>query len=337
MSADTALTLATIRALGQRRAELIEASMLRSHQEHLFLAGLDKLGLRHDPSDAIRCARYHCLSNVLGGLRMRYAVESDAKAWVFYETPSWLDSPWSPGMAGAVIRPQFMIGVMRAWHANNGHLLGNPGLLFAVTELTSRGDGRDAGYFLDLGRPVPVRDRLRLRFGEQPPPGTDLREADLDPVTWPRTRQAKAWRNYAVGYAAARVSWLLGNAGEKAAEIIEFGFRTALFQRSEALAAKLGLADLEPGRRSVSVFAEVHRLAGLDVDSDVDQLGATVRIAGSWLDRAPQGIPPTARAVAEAALASAWAAWVRHADRSLELRREAEGSGSRWTFRSIDQ
>jgi hypothetical protein len=263
---------------------------------------------------------------------MRYAVESHAKAWVFYETPAWLDSPWSPGMSGAIIRPQFMTGVMRAWHANNGRLLGNPGLVFVITELTARGDGRDAGYFLDLGRAIPVRDRLRLSFGEQPPPGIVLREPDLDPVAWPRERQAKAWRNYAIGYAAARVAWLIANGGEKAPEIIDLGFRTALFQRARSLSETFGLEDLEPWRRSVLLFAELHRLAGMDVESEVRPTGATVRLAGSWLDRAPQALAGVARALAEAALARAWAAWARHADGTLSLRRQASGKGSRWTF-----
>jgi hypothetical protein len=289
--------------------------------------------LSAERSDAVRCARYHCLSNALGGLRMRYAVESAAKAWVFYEAPSWLDSPWSPGMSAAVFRPQFMLGVMRAWHANNGRLLGNPGLVFAVTELSSRGDGRDAGYFLDLGRPVRPGRRLREQFGETPPAGLELREPDLDAGEWPAERRAKAWRNYAVSYAAARVGSLAtALAAPGAADVIDFGLRTVLFQRGPALASALGVAGLPAVWRCMELLAGVHRLAGLDVEVQTRGEGGSVRVSGSWLDRSPDPLEEGPRALAEAAIESAWAAWARSADRDLHLRHSAHGEQSVWTF-----
>lgn len=332
MSLDTALTLATLRAVGQRRMEAFEARMLRSHQRRFFLPGLEKLGLDAETSDAVRCARYHCLSNALGGLRMRYAVESADKAWVFYETPSWLDSPWSPGMSAAAFRPEFMLGTMRAWHANNGRLLGNPGLVFVVTELTARGDGRDAGYFLDLGRPVRPRDRLRQRFGESPPAGLELREPDLDEDRWPPQRQAKAWRNYAVSYAAARIGALAAMEGSLAAgAVIDFALRTTLFQRGPGLAEALDLAKLPPLEGCLELLAAVHRLAGLDAEVEIENGGGVVRVDGSWLDRSPDRLEGRPRAVAEEALGGAWAAWARHCDRSLRLGHRAEGRALVWT------
>jgi hypothetical protein len=332
-SLDSALTLATLRAAGQRRTEAFEARMLRSHQRRFFLAGVEKLGLGAESSDAIRCARYHCLSNALGGLRMRYAVESPAKAWVFYETPSWLDSPWSPGMSAAIFRPQFMLGVMRAWHANNGRLLGNPGLVFVVTELTARGDGRDAGYFLELGEPAAWGDRLRQRFGEAPPPDLDLLEPDLDLDRWPPERQARAWRNYAVSYAAARISSLAGTAATwDSSEVIDLGLRTALFQRGPGLADALGLAGLPVSERCIRLLAGVHQLAGLEAEVEIRDGGGLVRVSGSWLGRAPEPPEGRPRAVAEAAIASAWAAWARHCDRTLSLQHRAQGQQSTWAF-----
>ena len=332
MSLDTALTLATLRAVGQRRMEAIEARMLRRHQQRFFLPGLEKLGLDTETSDAVRCARYHCLSNALGGLRMRYAVESAAKAWVFYETPSWLDSPWSPGMSAAVFRPEFMLRNMRAWHANNGRLLGNPGLVFVATELTARGDGRDAGYFLDLGRPASPADRLRLRFGELPPPDLELREPDLDQARWPPGRQAKAWRNYAVSYAVARMAALAAIGGPWPAEVIDLGLRTTLYQRGAGLAGALGLAALPELARCAQLLAGVHRLAGLDAEVEFEDGRGLVRVEGSLLDRSPDPIAGTARARAETAMASGWAAWARHSDRSLGLVRRTEGRLAVWAF-----
>lgn len=332
MSVDTALTLATLRAFGQQRTEEFEATMLRSHQEHFFLPGLEKLGLRVGSSDAVRCARYHCLSNALGGLRMRYAIESEVKAWVFYETPCWIDSPWSPGMSIAVFRPEFMLAAMRAWHANNGVALGNPALVFVVTELIARGDGRDAGYFVDLGQPAEPAERLLLRFGEQPPPGVELRQPDLDLGLWPLARQMKAWRNYALAYAGARIAGLAASGDPGAADIIDFGFRIALFQRAESLLTALAPQAATGLERTTLLLAGINELAGLHVDVDLAAASSRVRVAGGWLDRAPTGMTPAARKLAEDALARAWVAWCRHEDRQLDVRRQVVDGVQDWRF-----
>ena len=330
MSVDTALTLATLRAFGQQRTEEFEATMLRSHQEHFFLPGLEKLGLTAESSHAVCCARYHCLSNALGGLRMRYAVESETKAWVFYETPCWIDSPWSPGMSIAVFRPEFMLAAMRAWHANNGVVLGNPGLIFAVTELIARGDGRDAGYFLDTGQPTAVSERLLLRFGEQPPPSVRLRQPDLDLTIWPPERQAKAWRNYGLAYATARISWLAADPDPAAVDIIDFGFRVALFQRAESLLASFAPQATTGLERATLLLAGIHELAGLHVDVDLSEASSRVRVAGGWLDRTPGAMAPAARQLAENALTRAWVAWCHHEDPQLDVRRQAVDGAQVW-------
>ncbi|MBT5414963.1 MAG: hypothetical protein HOK81_10220, partial [Rhodospirillaceae bacterium] len=108
-SVDNALTLSIIRRHGHEAAETIQFNVLRSHQKDFFLPGLKKLGLDEEASDAVRCAKYHFLSNALGGLRVTYAEESSDKAWIVYETPYWVDSPWHPSIAVASFRPEMLI------------------------------------------------------------------------------------------------------------------------------------------------------------------------------------------------------------------------------------
>ena len=111
-----------IRSMNERWAEEIRSPVYEAYVRHekrapvLVEVTVQSASQDAESSDAVRCARYHCLSNALGGLRMRYAVESADKAWVFYETPaeveiedargvvrvdgSWLDrspDPWEGG------------------------------------------------------------------------------------------------------------------------------------------------------------------------------------------------------------------------------------------------
>ncbi len=69
-----------IRTFGHDAAYAAHQASARHHQQSLFLPGLEKLGLDGEPSDAVRCAKYHCFSNALGGVVTRYAIESPKKA-----------------------------------------------------------------------------------------------------------------------------------------------------------------------------------------------------------------------------------------------------------------
>jgi hypothetical protein len=114
-----------------------------------------------------------------------------------------------------------------------------------------------------------------------------------------------------------------------AGAVIDFGLRTTLFQRGPGLADALDLATLPPLARCVELLAAVHRLAGLDAEVEIEDARGVVRVEGSWLYRSPEPWERRARAVAEEAIASAWAAWTRHWDRSLSVR--TDGGLSVWT------
>ena len=265
---DNALSLSVIQPHGYEMAEEIQFRVLRSHQKHLFLDGLKKLGLDGDDiSDAVRCARFHVLSNYLGGLRLRYAEEPSGKAWVVYDTPYWIDSPWTSSMAVAAIRPQLMYKTMEAWHANNGPVLGNNRLAFVLTQLVPRGDACDAGYFIDTGRELDPSQRLQFQWADTLPPHLELSAPELDPSVWPLERQAKAWRNFSVAYVGGRLYWLIDALGEtEAARLFEHALRLALLQHRERVCDVLGIDD-EPGpRRAARLWAGWHASWGDEVE-----------------------------------------------------------------------
>ena len=86
-------------------------------RQHLdkFLSSFGKLGLEGLP-DAVACARYHVLSNNVGGVGVEYMYESDQKAWVRFRYPRWMYAgPTLCGVPVGVSR-----GFLNGWYAHNG-------------------------------------------------------------------------------------------------------------------------------------------------------------------------------------------------------------------------
>jgi hypothetical protein len=63
--------------------------LFRRQHEDKFLSSFSKLGLDGLPH-AVACARYHVLSNSIGGVGVEYIEESDRKAWVRFRYPRWM-------------------------------------------------------------------------------------------------------------------------------------------------------------------------------------------------------------------------------------------------------
>ena len=264
-SVDNALTLAVITRHGHEVAEDIQFRVLRSHQEHLFHDGLKKLGLDTGSSDPVRCAKFHVLSNYLGGLNVRYG-EGNGKAWVVYDTPYWMDSPWSPGISPVAIRPEHLYRTMEAWHANNGVMLGNPRLAYVQTQLVARGDACDAGYFFEADHDLDPSERMQLRFDEGIPKDLQLDPPQLDENIWPVERQAKAWRNFSVAYVGGRIFWLLNVLGEEQAiELLEHSIRITMLQNRQRLKTLCKIDGAASPQRAAAYFAAWHEAWGDEV------------------------------------------------------------------------
>jgi hypothetical protein len=67
-------------------------------RQHLdkFLSSFEKLGLSAEP-DAVACAKYHVLSNSIGGVPVEYMAEKRFKGMVKISVSS-LDVPWSDNL-----------------------------------------------------------------------------------------------------------------------------------------------------------------------------------------------------------------------------------------------
>lgn len=249
---------ALVSTVGPERWTSCLEEIFEVQQRKYFPAGSDLLGIPGDASDTTRCAMYHCLSTGLAGSRSRYAVESDAKAWIFY-------LPNIMSATSAAYRRDLQLAAYRGWYVHNGPALGNDRMAFVVTHLVADGDPYDAGYFLDTGRPVAPEDRLRFEFGATPPPPARRRVTELDEGTWPEERRLKALRNLVSGWAwdhlvAAPV--VLGDAGRVAttrATALVVGSCRPFFD------AALGGTGVDAW---ADYFATVHRVMGIPVTTE---------------------------------------------------------------------
>lgn len=187
----TGLLLGMVTRVGTAPAAEVMFRLFRNQHLEAFHPGLEKLGLTDEP-DAVACAKYHVLSNALGGVRVEWIPESDRKSWVRYLPPRWIFD----GTAVCGIPTELSRAMLRGWHGHNGVSLGNDRLGFVATSQTTDGQPGLVGYYVEEDEPLEPDDRVRFHPGERPPgPAVPLPTPTWDPV-----RLAKVERNYATNY-----------------------------------------------------------------------------------------------------------------------------------------
>jgi hypothetical protein len=212
----------------------VERTFRRQH-EAKFLASFEKLGLTGLPP-AIACARYHYLSNRIGGVEVEYMPETDRKAWVRFPHPRWLYD----GTALCAVPESVSHGFLRGWYARNGPSLGNPRLGFVCTSQDMTAQYGFSGYFVEEDRPLDEAERLRFRQDEEPPRFDPDRAPRLDPAVWTPLRLTKANRSYAMDYVANGVTELLGQLGAEGLALARLAARLIGRQFLRGVEATLG-------------------------------------------------------------------------------------------------
>ncbi|MEM1161747.1 MAG: hypothetical protein AAGJ28_12495 [Pseudomonadota bacterium] len=166
----------------------------RQHQAK-FLSSLRKLGLGGLP-DAVACARYHVLSNSIGGVAVEYMEEGPRKAWVRFRYPRWMYH--GPAICGIPVEASR--GFLNGWYAQNGVSLGNPRLGFVCVSEDMTSQFGLCGYFMEYDHDLAPEDRLRFASDERPPPYEPAAQPVPPADQWDPARLAKAGRNYAVDF-----------------------------------------------------------------------------------------------------------------------------------------
>jgi hypothetical protein len=218
----------------------LEFKFIRTHQEAHFLDGVRKLGLAGWPHPQL-CAAYHCLSNLIGGLDMGYQDDGD-RAWVFYMPPHcYAGTPTLPTPMLTSLKPEIMYANLRAWHANNGVLLGNDRLRFVLTDLMFAGGPYDAGYWEEAPHALASEERFLINLDKErgrpgPPP-------PLGPADWPQARREAALRKYNAEYAVGGLGEIAQIRDmEEAVTIGEISHRATFVNWARALVGQFGLA-----------------------------------------------------------------------------------------------
>lgn len=251
----TAVQLTLLRDKEVTALEQLKYNFLSRHQASHFLDGLKKIGVDASEPPAIVAAKYHYLSNILGGLRMEYIEESPRKAWIRYLAPSW----GYEGLALAVIPPSVQRMTYAGWHPNNAEALDAPGLVFVVTKVYQYGEPYGEGFFEELDHPVPPARRITFRTVTRSPEFDPAKAPVLDPVLWPAERVHRTRRGFARGYLSDTIMTLLEAYGvAETARIVEQALRIVAVQYGDELKAELGVTE----RSAAALAGFAARVAG---------------------------------------------------------------------------
>lgn len=260
----TGIILTTVSRRNAAEAAELVFRVFRQQQQARFLEGLEKLGLTGLPP-AVAAARYHYLSNAIGGVGVEYHEESPQKAWIRYPPPRWI---WQ-GTAICGIPPEVNVAMLRGWHAQNGVSLRCPRLGFVCTGQTVEGDPGLEGCYMEHAHDLTEAERLRFTRAERMPRFDPAQAPALPAAAWPALRLAKAKRGYAMEYVrsvmqAAQALW----GGAEAGALLGLAARLIALQHTAGAARALGVAG-QGGAAFLLALAAAQgddaRLEGTDV------------------------------------------------------------------------
>lgn len=258
---DNSTRFLIIRRHGWEKARDLEAYFLKKHQETHFIDGATKLGIMDEPHHVL-CAKYHCLSNWLGGIDMGFVPDrGDGKAYVAYLTPDCsIGGPFLPSPATWVVPMENMIAIY-TWHARNGKFLNNDRLYFCLTDHVQAGGPYHMGYFAQDDHALRPEERLRFE------PGTaDDVEPGPPPYVsgeWPLGRREAALEKYNGEYVLggfAQTALMFGE--DEAIAIAERSHFSNVVQWARPFTVELGWTGDTPAARYADLFYKVWGLIG---------------------------------------------------------------------------
>jgi hypothetical protein len=288
--------------------------LFRRQHEAKFLSSFAKLGLEDLP-DAVACARYHALSNSIGGVGVECLVESDRKAWVRFRYPRWMyHGPTICGVPVEVSR-----GFLEGWYAQNGVSLGNPRLRFVCVSEDMTGEFGLCGYFEECEAPVAEGGRLLLAKDLTPPSFADAERPAPPAEEWNPLRLEKANRNYALEYIRNGLCTLAEVIGPEAArELGGLAARLIGLQYFQETAAMIGVPD--GGAEDAAAYLEI-MFQGMGDPVTVTRGGDHISLEQSGL-RAVRGLEGSEREL----LLDCWRSLWIGAMQSRRQRMQLEGT-----------
>ncbi|MAS42691.1 MAG: hypothetical protein CML46_13285 [Rhodobacteraceae bacterium] len=297
--------------------------LFRRQHHAKFLSSFGKLGLEGLPH-AVACARYHVLSNGVGGVRVEYMEEGPRKAWVRFRYPRWMyDGPTICGVPVEASR-----GFLRGWYAQNGVSLGNPRLGFVCVSEDMTGQFGLCGYFREADRDLAEDERLVFAPHERPPEFDPAVQPEPPAEDWPQARLDKAARNYAMEYCRNGVAELAGVLGrDRARELAGLSARLTGLQHYPRMAEAVGGVDGGPAEAAGFLAA---MFGGMGDATALEVSGSRAVIRQSGL-RIARGLDGAARDDLLAAWTELWRGAVASHRAFMSVEVAPEGDGLAWT------
>ena len=258
--------------------------LFRRQHEEKFLSSFEKLGLLEQPH-AVACAKYHVLSNGIGGVAVDYMEESATKAWVRFRYPRWMYA--GPAICGIPIEAGR--GFLHGWYAQNGVSLNNPKLGFVCVSEDVTGQFGLCGYFKEYDHSLREDERLVFAPDERPP-AFDASAQPIAPAReWSAERLAKANRNYAMEYIRNGLHALIQVLGPEAAKA--HARQAARLTGLQNYAALADAVQIEEGGAAEAATFFAAAMSGLGDDCQIEACeNQTQRVIQSGI-RIARGLP----------------------------------------------
>ena len=299
--------------------------LFRRQHEAKFLSSFSKLGL-DDLPQAVACARYHVLSNNVGGVGVEYAEESPRKAWVRFRYPRWMYA--GPTLCGVPI--DVSRGFLRGWYAQNGVSLGNPRLGFVCVSEDMTGQFGLCGYFIETEHDLKDDERLRFAPEELPPDFSRHAQPELPVQDWTTERLEKANRNYAMEYLRNGLATLAEVIGpEKTRRHARHSARLIGLQYHAAMAGTLNLPD-DTLEQAATLFLRLFTGMGDETDLRIAADHCTLQQRGLRIVR---GLPAEEAPLLLDAWCQLFEGMAAAQQRRKSLRAELTGDTLHWTLR----
>ena len=259
--------------------------LFRRQHDEKFLSSFEKLGLSNQPP-AVACAKYHVLSNWMGGVAVEYIEESKTKAWVRFRYPRWIYA--GPAICGIPVEASR--GILNGWYAQNGVSLNNPRLGFVCVSEDLTGQFGLCGYFKEYDHELSYSERLTFAPDERPPPYDPSAQPAPPAGEWNAERLAKVKRNYAVEYIRNGIRGLRCGVGrDRGLELGKRSARLTGLQHYPKMAEAVGAKDGGPGDAAAFLATMMAGMGDECAVSDLPNGGARVTQSGLRIVRGIEG------------------------------------------------
>lgn len=313
----------TYREKGEEVAKRLTVLTLAHHQKDFYLDGLCKLGIRDDEPPAVRAAKYHYLTNAIGGLAMEYVEESPKKVWVRYLAPMWTYA----GVAMMAIPASIRRHAGEGWHAKNGELMGCARLGWVSTKCIMDMEPYDEGYFVEYEHDLAPGEGHRFEPATCTPEFDPSKAPRLDPEVWPEARILKARRNWMRFYFRDTVQALFQLFGEQTVHyLVSQVMRGVAIQFTQELKQDIGINGVDA--KAVADFLyELQRASGRDVQLTESQGSHRIRV------RTQQPFDPDVADGLRAAIFEFAVMAARQINGRVSLTRVPDGKSEYWDVR----